>query len=83
MMLNIYSVRDVKTGFMQPSLDANDKAAQRGFQLMLATCKPESLMGFCPEDFDLYRIGTFDNQTGKISPLNVPEPICTGSSLEV
>lgn len=83
MIYNVYCIRDLKVGYMQPSLDINDSAATRNFKLGLATVSPESVMGFAPEDFDLYRIGTFDTEKGVISPLTVPEPIANGASLEV
>lgn len=83
MNLNIYSIRDNKTGFMAPQLDKNHDAAKRNFKLSLATVSPESIMGFAPEDFDLYYIGTFDTDSGTISPTTVPELVSSGGSLEV
>lgn len=83
MMLGIYAQRDNKVGFMQPSLDHNHKSAIRNFKLGLATAHGESIMGYAPEDFDLYYIGTFDTETGVISPTTVPELISSGGSLEV
>lgn len=83
MIYKMYSIRDTKTAFMAPHLDVNHDAAKRNFKLTLATVSPESVMGFCPEDFVLYYIGDFDTDSGLVSPPTVPEPIAHGSSLEV
>lgn len=83
MIYGLYAMRDTKVGFLAPQVDANDKSACRQFKLALATAKGESLMGFCPEDFDLYKIGEFDSEKGTVSPLTVPSLISAGGSLEV
>ena len=38
--------------------------AQRGFEAMIEKAKPQ----VDPDDFVLYSIGEFDNETGKVSP---------------
>lgn len=83
MIYGLYAMRDTKVGFLTPQIDANDKAASRQFKLALATARAESIMGFCPEDFDLYKIGEFDSEKGTVSPLTVPAMISSGGSLEV
>lgn len=83
MIIKMYCMKDKKTGFLQPHLDSNHKAAKRAFQLGLATAKGDSIMGFCPEDFELYYLGEFDNESGIISQPTIPEFIVDGSSLEV
>lgn len=83
MNINMYAMKDKKTGFLQPHLDTNHKAAKRAFQLALATAKGDSIMGFCPEDFELYYIGEFDNESGKISQPTLPDFLIDGTSLEV
>lgn len=83
MNYNVYSIRDNKTGFMAPQLDKNHQSAIRNFKLGLATAHGESIMGFAPEDFDLYFVGSFDTDNGKLSPAEVPVLIASGGSLEV
>lgn len=78
MTYNIYSIRDNKTAFMAPQLDINHKSAVRNFDLTLATVSGDSIMGYAPEDFDLYFIGSFDTESGIVSPLSVPELISSG-----
>lgn len=81
---NMYAIRDVKTAFMQPFIAINHQSAMRGFHMDLVNAKgSNSMMGFAPEDFDLYYIGTFDNDSGVVSPLTVPELVQSGSLLEV
>lgn len=80
MKLNLYSIKDNKTGFMHPQVDMNHKSAIRNFELTLATVSGDTVMGFCPEDFDLYYIGQFDNESGIVSALPTPEFIKSGSS---
>lgn len=78
MKVNLYSIKDSKTGFMKPDFGLNHKAAIRDFELMLATVSGDTIMGFCPEDFDLYHIGAFDNETGLVTSLASPELISSG-----
>ncbi len=62
----IYSVHDDKTGFNAPFMDANDDSAIRGFTFAFKS--NTGLMSFAPSDFRLYRIGSFDTQTGVLVP---------------
>lgn len=78
MKMNLYSIKDSKTGFMHPQVDLNHKSAIRNFELTLATVSGDTIMGFCPEDFDLYFVGEFDNESGLVSPLSAPELIKVG-----
>lgn len=82
MIINLYSIRDNKTNFMQPVMDLNHKSAARNFQIQMANSGTNSAMGYVPEDFDLYYVGTFDNETGMVSPPNnnIPEMIVSGGS---
>lgn len=64
MKYNIYSVKDHKAWFSQIWNDYNDECAKRGFSQMMSN--PDNVMGFNPQDFDLFRIGTFDSDTGKV-----------------
>lgn len=71
MILGIYVMRDVKTGFLTPSFDSNDQTAIRNFAH--AVCQPSSILAFQPKDFSLYKLGEYDTDSGF---LNVaPQPI--------
>lgn len=78
MILPIYSIRDVHTGFMTPTVDQNDASAMRNFGH--AVMNAGSLMNSHPKDYSLYRIGTFDTENGNIKTC-IPELIVDAFSL--
>lgn len=71
----LYSYRDVKVGFMPPQADQSDQSAIRGFSY--AINGNNGMMNFAPKDFDLYKVGEFDTETGEVKPC-VPELIVSG-----
>lgn len=75
----LYCVRDNKVGF-QPQIlvEQNDASAIRGFSF--AIDNPQGIMNYSPADFDLFKIGDFDVDTGKIESC-VPENVCSGYSV--
>lgn len=74
----IYCIRDVKVGF-QPQLliEQNDATAVRGFSYAINN---EGLMNYSPKDYELYKVGEFDTEKGKLDSI-IPENICSGSSV--
>ena len=58
MEYNIYAVRDEKTGFLSPTLDASDAQAMRNFEHAVQTSA--GLLNSHKKDFSLYRIGRYD-----------------------
>lgn len=79
MKLYIYCVRDNKTSFMTPTVDQNDGSAMRNFSY--AVEHTEGILSASRQDFDLYKLGSFDSDSGRIKPLTVPELIMSGSSV--
>lgn len=71
MILGVYVMRDVKTGFLTPSFDSNDQTAIRNFAH--AVCQPSSVLTFQPKDFSLYKLGEYDMDSGFLNP--APQPI--------
>lgn len=67
MIYGLYSIRDVKTGFMTPVMEANDASAQRNFYHSVQNS--EGILYTFSQDFTLYRIADFDAETGKVTPL--------------
>lgn len=63
MILNVYSVRDIKSGFLTPTFELNDAIALRNYKF--ACSKSDSILNFNPVDFELYRIAKFDSNTGE------------------
>lgn len=73
MMLHIYAVLDRKAqAFGRPFTIQNDAMAIRAFAA--AQSDPGSEISKYPEDFTLYSLGAFDDQTGEIIP-NHPKPV--------
>lgn len=79
MVYNVYAIRDIRVGFMSPILDKTDESAARNFAS--AVMRGEGLFADFSRDFDLYRIGTFDEATGHMTPLDVKVLIISGSSI--
>lgn len=75
MIYNVYCVHDAAVGFLRPAIDQNDAVTMRHFQAMVNE-SPEMMMK--PEDFTLYRIGSFDTDTGAISGCPA-ELVCSAS----
>lgn len=72
MQLKIYSIRDTKAEvFHPPFFQKSHGEAERSFSELLRDEK--SLIYKYPEDYDLYYLGNYDDQTGKITPNNSPE----------
>lgn len=71
MIFGIYAIRDVHTGFLAPTVDANDNVAKRNFAH--AVSREESLFYTHPSDYSLYKIGTYDSDTALIDPINPPK----------
>jgi hypothetical protein len=74
MTQKIYSIRDSKAEyFTQPFFKKTHGEAERDFT-MLAKDEKSQIAQF-PEDYDLYYIGDYDDQTGKMTPLDTPHHI--------
>lgn len=69
MKLPVYAVRDVKqNSFLAPSVGSNDFVMARSFAESIAS-RRDPIMAFSPKDFDLYRIGEYDMDTGALTPI--------------
>lgn len=77
-MVKIYSVRDQFTGFGQPFTHPNDSCAIRDFRL--AVSRKDSVLFSSAKDYDLMRVGEFDDETGAIYP-EVPVVVASGISV--
>lgn len=76
MIYGVYSMRDSKTGFMSVTLDQNDDAAARNFSHAVVTS--DGILRTHAEDFSLYRLGSFDTDSGVLSPEPVPVHVISG-----
>jgi hypothetical protein len=67
MIESIYCLRDKKVGYMAPMIEDNDPTAVRSLRHSIGLDK--SLLTYThPEDFTLYRLGSYDTSTGVITP---------------
>lgn len=75
----VYCIRDQKVGF-QPQIivEVSDQSAIRGFSYSING--NQGIMNYSPADFDLFKIGEFDTETGKIDSV-IPVNICSGISV--
>lgn len=74
MITGLYAIKDSKSTFMPCTVDVNDATAVRNFEH--AVRQPDSLLASHPNDFALYIVGEYDNQTGEIFPVNPPRQLC-------
>lgn len=78
MQYYIYSVRDVLNGFSVPVCDFNDKSAIRNFRSSLS-----AVSDVVRRDYDLFRVGIFDVESGVIIPETNPVLVFRGVECEV
>lgn len=65
---NIYSIKDVKMGFMTPIYQKNDAVAIRDLSNVVNDKTNKSFISENYEDVELYKLGEFDEETGEIIP---------------
>lgn len=79
MKFGMYSIKDAKTGFMTPTVDANDASALRNFEH--AVNQPDSLLNSHPNDFTLCKLASFDTDAGVCEVLPVPSVVADASEV--
>lgn len=65
MLQTLYAIKDVKNGFTGIHVGVNNSVEMRDLQTLIAKNK-ESLYALYPEDFELWKVGTIDTETGII-----------------
>jgi len=79
MQLNVYSIYDKATNaYMRPFFMQSDGQALRGFTD--ESVRADSEIAKHPEDYSLFRIGSFDDNKGELEPC---EPKCIGRAHEL
>jgi len=79
MKLNAYSIYDTASGtFMRPFFTTADGQALRSFKDISTDADHE--IGKHPEDYTLYRLGIFNDNTGEFTP-EVPEVLATALAM--
>ncbi len=66
MIYGVYAIRDLRTGYLSPTVDVNDSSALRNFRH--AASRTESLFYTHPADYQLERIGSYDTDDGILVP---------------
>lgn len=80
MVYPIFVIKDSKVGFMNPAVDQNDFTAIRN--LRVAMSDDHSIIKLHASDFSLYKIGTFDSESGIIDAFPSPEFVADAISLK-
>jgi len=81
MIQKMYSIRDSKGEiFHPPFFQKTHGEAERTFHKL--TNDDKSSMFLYPEDYDLYYIGEYDDNTGKLESLDTPHHIQKAVSLK-
>lgn len=81
MMMNVYAVYDDKAkSFGTPFYIQTDGMARRLFCDQVQDDNRPSLLHDHPEDFSLYRVGSFDSDSGHVKP--EPQPVFLGRGIE-
>lgn len=75
MKLKMFSIHDVKVGaYMNPFFARSSGEAERMFAAAVAD-KDSNFAKF-PEDYTLFEVGSWDDQTAGIDFLPTPHPLC-------
>lgn len=65
--MNFYSVFDRKANiYNTPFHCPTDVHAMRTFSMQVNDANTANMLNFAPEDFQLYRVGRFDDHTGNL-----------------
>lgn len=74
MQLKMYSIRDAKGAFYHaPFYKRSHGEAERDFAALVRD--PKSQLSQFPEDYDLFYVGNYDDQTGLVKPLETPHHV--------
>lgn len=72
--INLYSIKDTVAGVcMSPYTSVNNETAKRNFAKVCASVDYS-------DDFQLFKVGTYDTDTGKVEGCE-PEFICNGGDI--
>ena len=83
MLIRLYSVYDrVACLYADPFSSPNDATAARAFTI--AQSNPESMLYASPQDYQLWYIGSLDNNSGELLSYDAPEcephKVCDGKA---
>lgn len=81
MILGVYAMKDNLSGFLSPTFESNDDVAMRNFAYAIS--HKDTLLYAQKKDFDLYKIGEYDTDTGHLIPLESVKQLMQGSAVNV
>nr|WAE43424.1 MAG: nonstructural protein [Microviridae sp.] len=80
-MKQIYCVKDNKSGgYMTPVYNESLADAQRNFGI--ASSNPETMLYMYPADWELWYLGTFNQDSGQFNQLEKPEYVCNAAQCQ-
>lgn len=83
MKIRCYAVRDrAMNGFLQPFFLASDGLAIRSFADEINRADPKNAMYAHADDYDLYHLGTFDEEQGLFETFN-PKQLAIGKQVAI
>ena len=67
MKYGVYCIRDIKSGWLSPTVDINDQVAIRNFAYAV---QHNDMFSDFANDYSLFQIGVFDTETGDITSVS-------------
>lgn len=84
MRLLVCAVRDrAADAFMRPFVVPATGLAIRSFSDEINRKAPDNPMSAHPDDYDLFKIGEFEEETGKLFGLDAPQQLAIGKQVVV
>ena len=81
MLLKSFTIRDIKGElYNTPFFQRSHGEAERNFTALVNDGK--STISQYPEDYDLFWVGEFDDQTGLLKPLDAPKHVASATSVK-
>lgn len=82
MLLSVVVIRDsAADAFMRPFYVVSEGQAIRSFQDEVNRKSDDNIMNSHPEDFELFLLGSFDDNDGSFSLLKSPKSLATAKNL--
>lgn len=83
MLYKVFSVFDSKACFFgQPFVDQKEASATRAFGDAVLSTDPNNMFGKHAEDYSLFLIGEFDNESGELIATVPPQNLLTASAVK-
>ncbi len=80
MVLKMFCLYDRKSEIHQPPMFCHNTG--HALRVFASYCnRPDQMLSQYPEDFQLFEIGTFDDQTAVVEKLDKPHLVCTVTEL--